>query len=87
MAPKRSPRVWGGRWPENGSKYFKSSQGVGLGGSIQSYDLETRSPEAAMLEEAWEDLMKNLAFQIRYPRILAKRDGKLVPLPIVVSAK
>jgi hypothetical protein len=76
-----------GSFGQRRSKYFVSSENVGLGGSITHYNFGGRDPGEAMADEAWEDAMQALPMGLGYPRILAKIGGKLTPLPVEVKVK
>jgi hypothetical protein len=73
---------FGGTFGRTRSKYYISS---GSGGTSTQYTFGGRNPKAAMLEEAWEDAMTG--FTPKFPRILAKVEGKLIELPIAVGVK
>ncbi len=76
-----------GSFGQKRSKYYTSSETVGLGGSITHYNFGGRNPTEAMAEEAWEDAMQALPLGLRYPRILAKVGGQLTPLPVTVKVR
>ena len=73
---------FGGTFGRTRSKYYVST---GSGGTSTQYNFGGRNPKADMLEEAWEDAMTG--FSPKFPRLLAKLDGKLAELPIAVGVK
>jgi hypothetical protein len=40
-----------------------------------------------MAEEAWDNFVEGIKSRASFPRVLARVNGKVVPLPIVVGAK
>ena len=78
-----------GGFDPNHSKYKTSKEeSFGPGGvSITHFNFGFRGPKAAMTEEAWDNFVAGLGMVSRFPRVLARLNRKLVPLPIPVSVK
>jgi hypothetical protein len=71
----------------NHSKYRTSRETpMGpMGGSITHFNFGFRDPGDAMAEEAWDNFMEGLKGTARFPRVLARVNGKVAPLPIPVA--
>jgi tRNA G37 N-methylase TrmD len=68
------------------NKYITKSVSGG-GGMITYYDFGGNA-STVMRQEAWKDAMSSLSgSSVRYPRVVAKTQGKLVPHPVGVSFK
>jgi hypothetical protein len=79
----------GGFWDANHSKYKTSKEDLGPGpggGSITHYNFGLRDPGDAMAEEAWDNFMGSVKGTPRFPRVLARINGKLERLPVAVPA-
>jgi hypothetical protein len=75
-----------GGFDMNHSKYKSGKEDLGpMGGSITHFNFGLRDPGDAMADEAWDDFMKGLKTQAKFPRVLARVNGKVVALPIAVS--
>jgi hypothetical protein len=79
-----------GSFDTNYSKYKTSKEttlGPG-GGSITHFNFGSRDPGAAMAEEAWDNFMQVLKTGSgNFPRVVARVNGKLTPLPIATPVK
>ena len=74
-----------GGFDMNHSKYKTGKEDLGpMGGSITHFNFGFRDPGDAMAEEAWENFMTGVKSGNRFPRVLARVNGKVVPLPIQV---
>jgi WD40 repeat protein len=80
-----------GGWDMFHTKYKGSTErvgGVGPGsGTITHYNFGGRDPGDAMAEEAWDNFVDGIKTSARFPRVLARVNGKIVPLPIALSGK
>jgi len=79
-----------GGWDRNQTKYKTRKEDLGPGpggGSITHYNFGLRDPGDAMAEEAWDNFVDGIKTRANFPRVLARVNGKVVPLPIVVGAK
>jgi hypothetical protein len=79
-----------GSFDVNHSKYKTSKEttlGPG-GGSITHFNFGFRDPGEAMAEEAWDNFMEGLKARGGFfPRVVARVNGKLTPLPIATPVK
>ena len=79
-----------GGWDMFHTKYKGRTErvgGVGPGsGTITHYEFGGRDAGDAMAEEAWDNFVDGIKTSARFPRVLARVNGKVVPLPIVVGA-
>jgi len=78
-----------GFWDMNRSKYKTSKEKFGEpgsfagGGTVTHFHFGLRDPGDAMAEEAWDYFVQSVG--LRFPRVQARIDGKLVPLPLKVA--
>ena len=79
-----------GGFDPNHSKYKTSKEQTfgPAGGSITHFNFGFRDPAEAMADEAWDNFMEGLkGGGGRFPRVLARVNGKLTPLPIATPVK
>ena len=78
-----------GGWDRFQTKYKTSTEQVGGpgGGSITHYHFGLRDPQDAMADEAWDNFVEGLKSGARFPRVIARVNGKLTPLPIAVTVE
>ena len=69
--------------PAASTRRARSRRSGPAAGSITHFNFGFRDPAAAMADEAWDNFMEGLkAGGGRFPRVLARVNGKLTPLPI-----
>jgi hypothetical protein len=77
-----------GGFDMNHSKYKTGKEDLGpMGGSITHFNFGLRDPGDAMADEAWDDFMGGIKSHATFPRVLARVNGKVVPLPMAVKPK
>jgi hypothetical protein len=77
-----------GGFDVNHSKYKTSKENLGpMVGSITHFNFGLRNPGDAMADEAWDNFMDGLKAQVKFPRVLARVNGKVTSLPIALPVK